>query len=95
MLWETAIIHWPQQGCYERLKQAHPEEDFSEHPARYALVELENLHDEAQEFEPIHRIITSVDTEELMEQLQETSCREGGFPISWYQERNGERYIWI
>lgn len=27
------------------------------HPARYAMVELENLHDPAQEFEPIHRIV--------------------------------------
>jgi hypothetical protein len=28
-----------------------------EHPARYALVEIENLHDEALEFEPIHRVL--------------------------------------
>jgi hypothetical protein len=28
-----------------------------DHPARYALVELENLHDPAQQFEPIHRAI--------------------------------------
>ena len=27
------------------------------HPARYALVELENVHDEALEFEPIHRVL--------------------------------------
>lgn len=28
-----------------------------DHPARYALVEIENIHDEGLEFEPIHRII--------------------------------------
>ncbi len=28
-----------------------------DHPARYALVELENVHDEALEFEPIHRVL--------------------------------------
>lgn len=28
-----------------------------DHPARYALVEIENVHDEALEFEPIHRVI--------------------------------------
>ena len=28
-----------------------------DHPARYALVEIENLHDPALEFEPIHRLI--------------------------------------
>jgi len=27
------------------------------HPARYALVEIENVHDEALEFEPIHRVV--------------------------------------
>jgi hypothetical protein len=27
------------------------------HPARYALVEIENIHDEALEFEPIHRVL--------------------------------------
>ena len=28
-----------------------------DHPARYALVEIENVHDEALEFEPIHRVV--------------------------------------
>jgi hypothetical protein len=28
-----------------------------EHPSRYALVEIENVHDEALEFEPIHRVL--------------------------------------
>jgi len=27
------------------------------HPARYALVEIENVHDEGLEFEPIHRVL--------------------------------------
>ncbi len=27
------------------------------HPSRYALVEIENVHDEALEFEPIHRVL--------------------------------------
>ena len=28
-----------------------------DHPSRYALVEIENVHDEALEFEPIHRVL--------------------------------------
>ena len=28
-----------------------------DHPSRYALVEIENVHDESLEFEPIHRVI--------------------------------------
>jgi len=31
-----------------------------DHPARYALVEIENLHDPALDFEPIHRLIFDV-----------------------------------
>jgi hypothetical protein len=30
------------------------------HPARYALVEIENVHDEGLEFEPIHRVLFHV-----------------------------------
>lgn len=31
----------------------------ADHPARYALVEIENVHDEGLEFEPIHRVLFS------------------------------------
>lgn len=31
-----------------------------DHPARYALVEIENVHDEGLEFEPIHRVLFNV-----------------------------------
>lgn len=31
-----------------------------EHPARYALVEIENVHDQGLEFEPIHRVLFNV-----------------------------------
>ena len=37
--------------------EAHKAEWGMDHPARYALVELENLHDPANAFEPIHRVI--------------------------------------
>ncbi|MBQ9156744.1 MAG: DUF1015 domain-containing protein [Eubacterium sp.] len=54
---------------YEQLKAAHPGEDLSGHPARYALVELENLHSPALEFEAIHRILTNVNSDHLMHQM--------------------------
>jgi hypothetical protein len=31
-----------------------------EHPARYALVEIENVHDDGLEFEPIHRVLFGI-----------------------------------
>ncbi|MBR1739251.1 MAG: DUF1015 domain-containing protein [Ruminococcus sp.] len=57
--------------CYEQLKRKNPGKDFSSHPARYALVEIVNLHSEALEFEAIHRIVTEVDEEKLMAELTE------------------------
>jgi hypothetical protein len=33
-----------------------------DHPARYALVEVENVHDQGLEFEPIHRVLFGVKT---------------------------------
>ncbi len=56
---------------YEQLKQANPDKDLSEHPARYALVEIVNLHSPALEFEAIHRIVTNVNTDELMTEMTE------------------------
>ena len=72
------------KSCYEELKAQHPGEDISNHPARYALVELENIHDEAQVFEPIHRVITKTDPKALLKALEENACAEGGFPVKWY-----------
>ncbi len=34
-----------------------------DHPSRYALVEIENVHDEALEFEPIHRVLFGLKTD--------------------------------
>ena len=72
------------KSCYEELKRSHPGEDLSAHPARFALVELENIHDEAQVFEPIHRVITHTDPKKLLADLQESCCAPGGYPLRWY-----------
>ncbi len=56
---------------YEQLKAAHPEEDYSTHPARYALAEIVNLHSPALEFEAIHRIVTETDVDALLEEMTE------------------------
>ncbi len=70
------------KSCYEALKQANPGVDLSNHPARYALVELENIHDDSQVFEPIHRILFRVDGQKLLQDLQ-AICGEEGFAIEY------------
>lgn len=72
------------KSCYEELKAQNPGVDLSAHPARFALVELENIHDEAQVFEPIHRVITKCDPEALLSALQAEVCAEDGFAVRWF-----------
>ena len=54
---------------YENLKKTMSEEEYLNHPARYALVELVNLHSDALEFEPIHRVIFDTDVDKLVNDL--------------------------
>ena len=54
---------------YENLKKTMSEEEYLNHPARYALVELVNLHSDALEFEPIHRVIFDTDVDKLISEL--------------------------
>ncbi len=72
------------KSCYEELKKQNPGVDLSNHPARYALVELENIHDPAQVFEPIHRVITHCDPAALLHALEETACAEEGYEVKWF-----------
>ena len=51
--------------CYENLKKVTPESEWAKLPARYALVEVVNLHDDALTFEPIHRVLFHVDGQDL------------------------------
>ncbi len=78
------------KACYEELKRKNPDADLSNHPARYALVELENIHDESQEFEPIHRIITETDTAALLDAMKKNICAKDGYPIICYVGKEEE-----
>lgn len=54
------------KACWEQLKPTLPAESINDHPARYALVELVNVHDEGLQFEPIHRVVFNVKAENLL-----------------------------
>ena len=56
--------------CYENLKKTLPKEEYENHPARYALVEVVNLHSEALDFEPIHRVVFGVNPEHMIEEFK-------------------------
>lgn len=73
---------------WDGIKSGLTEEERKNHPARFALAELENLQDEAQNFEPIHRIIKKTDPAALLTYLSSHEPSEGGYTIDWVA--NGE-----
>lgn len=64
----TAKAHW------NNLKQNLSEKEKETHPARFAMVEVVNVHDEGIQFEPIHRVIMknnqSPMTDEQLEKIK-------------------------
>lgn len=58
------------KACYEKIKETMGDAAL-ESPARYALVELVNLHSSALEFEAIHRVIFDTDVNDLINNLYE------------------------
>lgn len=58
------------KAMWEEIKQQTSDpESIMDHPARYALVELVNIHDPGLEFEAIHRVLFNVDVEHLQQEL--------------------------
>jgi len=70
------------------------------HPARYALVEIENVHDHGLEFEPIHRVLFQV-KQELAESLRNfyggkaslTACSSEEEMIARVEGQNGSEQL--
>ena len=78
------------KACWEKLKPTLSPQEQETHPARYALVELVNLHDDSLEFEPIHRVLFGVDPGALLADLT------AAFPGAYAGTGEGHvlRYVW-
>ena len=61
---------------YDALR-AHDAAAAETHPARYAMCELVSIYDDAIEFEPIYRVLTGVDCDELLHELESVSGGDG------------------
>lgn len=82
------------KACYEEIKKSMPEQEASVHPARYALVELENIHDDSLQFEPIHRIVDHVDVNKLLRSFESMFGCEKGNAIRWIsKDESGVVYV--
>ncbi len=58
------------KSCWEDIKGGLTAEEMEDHPARFALVELENIFDEGLEFEPIHRVLFGANRTAILEELK-------------------------
>jgi len=70
------------KACYEELKNSGAEAEKLVR-ARYAMVELENIRDDVQKFEPIHRLLTDVEPEAVLEYLENNCGAAEGHAICW------------
>jgi hypothetical protein len=72
------------KAVWEEYKTAHQDDPaIMDHPARWALVELENLYDPALTFEPIHRLLLGTDAtavQHLLARLPGYRCRKAANP---------------
>ena len=73
----TAKANW------EKIKSTLPADRIADHPARYALVEVENVHDDGIVFEPIHRVLFGLDGETAIPHLlQKMQAQNGEVTLS-------------
>ena len=65
------------KSVWEEIKKNNPSDpDIMNHPARWALVELENIHEDGIVFEPIHRVLFNCSRDIFFKELEKySSCR--------------------
>ena len=75
----TAKTNW------ENIKKTLTPEEAETHPARYALCEIENIHDSGIVFEPIHRVLFAKNGQSGMDIVNEA--------LELLNEQNGKAYL--
>ena len=65
------------KAAWENIKKDLTAEEIENHPARFCLCEIVNIHDKSLEIEPIHRVMFNVDKDNLVKEAKE------------YYEKNG------
>ena len=65
------------KSVWEDVKQEYSgDKDVMQHPARWALVEIENIYDEGLVFEPIHRVLFNSDFNQFSSELEKIGSVE-------------------
>lgn len=84
--------------CWEEIKKRLTPSERENHPARFALAELMNIHDEALEFEPIQRVVFNIEPEKMIDALvsfyDASYSDNGGQRIDYtYKDKEGSIYV--
>ena len=77
------------KAFYENLKAEIGESKAKAHPARYALCELVNLHDESLVFEAIHRVSFGIDGDNYLKELGER------FNLAFEDNVKGQSFVFV
>lgn len=71
--------------AWENIKKTLSPEEIEGHPARYALCEIENIHDDGIVFEPIHRVIFAKEGQSGMDLVEKL--------LGHLNDLNGKAYL--
>lgn len=67
------------KAYWEEVKATLSKREIRNHPARFTLVELVNLYDDAVAFRPVHRLVREIDTEAFCDFfMKSVKCRREG-----------------
>ena len=84
----TAKAHWL------AVKPTISEEEQANHPARFAMVEVENIHDPALAFEPIHRVLDGVSADALLQDWA-AYCNARGMTLTHTPDEGAQQVILV
>lgn len=75
---------------WDELKQNLSENGRENHPARYALAEVNNVYDPAITFEAIHRVVFDIEPTELISALEKAVPQGNDYELRWItREKSG------
>ena len=80
----SAKVYW------DELKQGLSTAEREKHPARKALIEINNVYDSAINIEAIHRVVFNVDASEFLAQLPDSMTQGNDYQLLWHSgEKSG------
>jgi len=82
----SAKAHW--ENIKSKLSSQELADVLENHPARYAMAEVINVHDEGLIFEPIHRVLFNVDYNNVIEDMKTYFGKYSPVCLKTYNSKN-------